>query len=261
MIEFADLQCPFCRDYTLNALPAIVEEYVRPGKVKLVFAGMSFIGPDSETALRADLRRRAPEPPLELPRPPLPEPGRRELGLGHRGPAPLGRQLDPRLRHRGDDVRARDRRGDGAIDARRSRRRARSVNQTPTFFAGPTGRHAPAHQPQLADSRRLPADARRADEMSDRTLRARDRRARTRRCRGRRLSRLRAVHARAARLHDRRLRDRAALEVREGGRDPGRRARARRVPRGLRDGALGARRGGRDRRGDRARRASPSAST
>src|SRR5205823_9670049 len=53
LIEFADLQCPFCREYTLNALPAIVDEYVRPGKVKLVFSGMAFIGPDSETALRA----------------------------------------------------------------------------------------------------------------------------------------------------------------------------------------------------------------
>jgi len=53
LIEFADLQCPFCRAYTLDALPAIVDSYVRPGKVKLVFSGMHFIGPDSEKALRA----------------------------------------------------------------------------------------------------------------------------------------------------------------------------------------------------------------
>jgi protein-disulfide isomerase len=53
MVEFADLQCPFCRDFTLETLPAIVDGYVRPGKVKLVFAGIAFIGPDSETALRA----------------------------------------------------------------------------------------------------------------------------------------------------------------------------------------------------------------
>ena len=53
MIEFADLQCPFCREYTVNALPAIVDEYVRTQKVKLVFSGMHFIGPDSEKALRA----------------------------------------------------------------------------------------------------------------------------------------------------------------------------------------------------------------
>ena len=53
MVEFADLQCPFCRQYALDALPAIVRDYVRTGKVKLAFTGMSFIGPDSETALRA----------------------------------------------------------------------------------------------------------------------------------------------------------------------------------------------------------------
>ena len=53
MVEFADLQCPFCREYTLNALPTIVKQYVRTGKVKLVFFGMAFLGPDSETALRA----------------------------------------------------------------------------------------------------------------------------------------------------------------------------------------------------------------
>ena len=53
MVEFADLQCPFCREYALNALPAILDEYVRPGKVRLIFAGLAFLGPDSEKALRA----------------------------------------------------------------------------------------------------------------------------------------------------------------------------------------------------------------
>lgn len=52
MVEFADLQCPYCAQYAVDALPAIVSEYVRPGKVKLVFNGMTFIGHDSETALR-----------------------------------------------------------------------------------------------------------------------------------------------------------------------------------------------------------------
>lgn len=51
LIEYADLQCPFCADYSNNVLPAIVQEYVRPGKVKLEFRGMAFLGPDSVTAL------------------------------------------------------------------------------------------------------------------------------------------------------------------------------------------------------------------
>jgi protein-disulfide isomerase len=53
LVEFADPQCPFCRDFTLNALPDLVDEYVRPGKVKLVLFGIAFIGQESETALRA----------------------------------------------------------------------------------------------------------------------------------------------------------------------------------------------------------------
>jgi protein-disulfide isomerase len=53
MIEFADLQCPYCRDYTKNALPALVTKYVRTGKAKFVFSGMHFLGPDSYKALRA----------------------------------------------------------------------------------------------------------------------------------------------------------------------------------------------------------------
>ena len=52
IVEFADLQCPACKAWALDTFPAIVEEYVRPGKVKLVFNGMSFVGPDSLTALK-----------------------------------------------------------------------------------------------------------------------------------------------------------------------------------------------------------------
>ena len=51
MIQFEDLQCPVCKTYQAEGLPGIVEEYVRPGRVKLRFAGLAFIGPDSEKAL------------------------------------------------------------------------------------------------------------------------------------------------------------------------------------------------------------------
>lgn len=53
MIEFADPQCPFCRQYELDTLPAIVREYVRTGKVKLVYFGIPIIGANSEQGLRA----------------------------------------------------------------------------------------------------------------------------------------------------------------------------------------------------------------
>lgn len=55
LVEYADLQCPYCALWARDAFPAIVDEYVRPGRVRLVFRGLSFIGPDSETALRAAL--------------------------------------------------------------------------------------------------------------------------------------------------------------------------------------------------------------
>jgi protein-disulfide isomerase len=55
LVEFADLQCPYCRDFTRDALPQIVQDYVRTGRVKIVFQGLAFLGPDSQTALRAVL--------------------------------------------------------------------------------------------------------------------------------------------------------------------------------------------------------------
>jgi protein-disulfide isomerase len=47
LIEYADVQCPACRFYALEMFPAVVDEYVRPGKVKTEFRGFPFIGPDS----------------------------------------------------------------------------------------------------------------------------------------------------------------------------------------------------------------------
>jgi protein-disulfide isomerase len=51
--EFADLQCPFCRQYTTTVFPQLVNKYVKPGKVKMVWRNLTFIGPDSVTAARA----------------------------------------------------------------------------------------------------------------------------------------------------------------------------------------------------------------
>lgn len=48
LIEFADLQCPFCAAVNTVLLPQLVKDYVRPGQVKLVFRGLHFVGPDSE---------------------------------------------------------------------------------------------------------------------------------------------------------------------------------------------------------------------
>jgi len=37
IIEFSDFQCPFCARFNAQTLPAILDEYIEQGKVKLVF--------------------------------------------------------------------------------------------------------------------------------------------------------------------------------------------------------------------------------
>jgi protein-disulfide isomerase len=53
LVEFADLQCPYCDEYSVQALPALVRDYVRTGKVSMQFENLSFIGPGSVAAGRA----------------------------------------------------------------------------------------------------------------------------------------------------------------------------------------------------------------
>ncbi|HST54492.1 MAG TPA: thioredoxin domain-containing protein [Solirubrobacteraceae bacterium] len=45
--EYADLQCPFCRDFTLQSLPTLINNYVRTGKLRIEFHNFNIIGPDS----------------------------------------------------------------------------------------------------------------------------------------------------------------------------------------------------------------------
>jgi protein-disulfide isomerase len=55
LVEYADFQCPYCADWTADAFPAIVDEYVRQGRVRVVFRGLAFIGSESGSALRTAL--------------------------------------------------------------------------------------------------------------------------------------------------------------------------------------------------------------
>jgi protein-disulfide isomerase len=50
VIEFADLQCPFCAEFATGALPDVIDQYVRTGDVRLELRLLAFIGPDSERA-------------------------------------------------------------------------------------------------------------------------------------------------------------------------------------------------------------------
>ena len=55
LVEYADLQCPYCARWARDAFPTIVQQYVRTGRVRVVFRGLAFLGPQSDTALRAAL--------------------------------------------------------------------------------------------------------------------------------------------------------------------------------------------------------------
>jgi protein-disulfide isomerase len=52
LIEFADLQCPFCGVYARDVLPTVVERYVRSGRLRLESHVLTFLGEDSVRAGR-----------------------------------------------------------------------------------------------------------------------------------------------------------------------------------------------------------------
>jgi protein-disulfide isomerase len=47
MVEFVDMQCPFCAQYTRDVLPTLVDRYVRKGTLRLELRPLAFIGDDS----------------------------------------------------------------------------------------------------------------------------------------------------------------------------------------------------------------------
>jgi hypothetical protein len=51
LVEYVDLQCPYCAQFSARTLPAIVRRYVRTGRVRILFRGLAFLGPDSVKAL------------------------------------------------------------------------------------------------------------------------------------------------------------------------------------------------------------------
>ena len=50
---FEDPQCPYCKEWNVGTLPSVLQDYVRTGRVKLVYRGINIIGPNSEYGLRA----------------------------------------------------------------------------------------------------------------------------------------------------------------------------------------------------------------
>ena len=55
LVQYIDLQCPFCRDFELNVMPDIVSKYVRDGKLLVEARPIAFIGEDSRRGRDAAL--------------------------------------------------------------------------------------------------------------------------------------------------------------------------------------------------------------
>jgi len=53
MVVFEDPQCPYCAEWNLGTLPTVLTQFVRTGKIKLVYRGILIIGPNSAVGLRA----------------------------------------------------------------------------------------------------------------------------------------------------------------------------------------------------------------
>jgi protein-disulfide isomerase len=47
MVEYVDLQCPYCQQFETQVMPDVVRKYVRPGKLRIELRPWAFLGPDS----------------------------------------------------------------------------------------------------------------------------------------------------------------------------------------------------------------------
>ncbi len=50
IVEFADFQCKYCRQFWKETLPRIEKNYIRPGKVRFVYRHLALLGPPSVEA-------------------------------------------------------------------------------------------------------------------------------------------------------------------------------------------------------------------
>jgi protein-disulfide isomerase len=49
MVYYGDLQCPICKDFTLGALPTLIQKYVRTGKLRIEYRNLETATREPET--------------------------------------------------------------------------------------------------------------------------------------------------------------------------------------------------------------------
>jgi len=133
MVEFADLQCPFCREYHENVFPELLKRYVRTGKLRLELRLLRFLGPDSDRLARVAAAAAAQNRMWQF------------VGLAYdrQGPENSGYATDDFINKLAADA-GMDRADAGTAAERLIRegenaaRKAR-IQSTPSFLIGPTG--------------------------------------------------------------------------------------------------------------------------
>ena len=141
IVEFADLQCPFCAEYARNALPTVIDKYVRTGKVQLQLRLLRFIGPDSDRLARVAVAAAAQDRMWQF----------AELAFQRQGTENSGYATDAFINRLAADagLAKTDAGAAAEREVRQTEQAARTlgINSTPSFLVGPTGGPLKRFQP------------------------------------------------------------------------------------------------------------------
>jgi protein-disulfide isomerase len=139
LVEYVDVQCPFCREYATQSFPQLVSRYVRTGKLRVETRPIAFIGPDSQKGQRALLAAGRQGKLFNL----------AELLYYNQGPENTGWLTDDLLTAAAASIpglrvqQFLDDEGSSAVEdqatAVTEQARADAVDSTPTLFVGKTG--------------------------------------------------------------------------------------------------------------------------
>jgi hypothetical protein len=151
LVEFADLQCPFCAEYADRTLPTIVQRYVRSGRVARVATDRHPRTRLRQRPLRGG-RGGAPESHVELQRALLRQPGAGELRLCHRALPSSCRRWNPGPRHGASPRRTRQRGSSSAACPERRRGGCSERRVDPLLLRRTGGSLAPLQPSSLEPS-------------------------------------------------------------------------------------------------------------
>jgi protein-disulfide isomerase len=141
IVEFADLQCPFCAEYHHNVFPTLLKRYVRTGQVRLELRLLRFLGPDSDRLARAAAGAATQDRMWQF----------AGLAYARQGAENSGYATDEFINKLAADAGLTNVSAGAAADRaiRRGENAARSlgVESTPSFLIGPTGGSLERFQP------------------------------------------------------------------------------------------------------------------